>query len=475
MLTKKIFEHIKLPRYIRIGRAIFEEIEKNIYAKNSFLPSERKLARKYNVSTIVINKALNLLFKEGVIKKVPRKGSLVCGRKETKNNSSVSKIIIYGVNPPKDIDERNKEFLSLLGKQFPSLAIEYALGACVAGENPSFPEESDIIICPERVFAKFAIDKRLEPVNNLLAGIDMSKYFLQPFQQCEMNGLALGVPLNFNASVLYCNQRILDKAKLSIDIEALSWKNFIAICAEIKARIPDLFPMGYFDFPACWWENFFYSHGLEIIKPDSFETDIFSPRGISAIKVMKKLKEKNLLDNLTIRRNALEIIENDMLPFFICGPRVLKNMKDSSKWFLAPIPIANTNASAANSFILAINAKSKNISLCKEILAYILSKQFQVWLGSYRAITPVHRQALNETFGREKNLKALCVATESAKMLPNQVESWDIRDKLGEALYRIINTDEPLAQIQRDIHHTLYSEGQKWNSLSMNSVNPVLY
>jgi ABC-type glycerol-3-phosphate transport system substrate-binding protein len=458
-------ENINLPAYVRTAHDILDAIEHNIYEKNTLLPSERQLAVKYHVSTIVINKALNILSDKGVIEKVPRKGSFVRGKVKTKTVSH-PKIVISGTHAPKDINERQYEFSALLKKQFPGVDIEYIQAEYVSRDRQNFPEESDIIICLERVFAKFALEGRLEPLADLNARIDKSEYFSQPFQQCEVDGSPLGVPLNFNPSILYCNQRILEQIDFSTDLNALTWESFIDICNKIKKQLPEVFPMGYFDFDSCWWENFFYTHGLEIIKTDRFETDIFTHQGAEAIEIMKDLVGNKLADNLTVRRNALELLNDDKVAFFICNPRMVRDLKDSEKWCFAPVPMGTTRTSAANSFLMAVNSKSENIALCKEILSFMLSEKFQLWLGSERAIAPIHRQALNETYNTP-NLKALCTVAETGKMLPNHIEYWNINDELGRAIHQIINGMAELPKIEQEINNRLYFERQEWNSIRL--------
>ncbi|MEA2013138.1 MAG: extracellular solute-binding protein [Verrucomicrobiota bacterium] len=464
-MTNTLLKTMNLPAYVRIAHDILDVIECNIYEKNTLLPSERGLAVKYKVSKIVINRTLSLLAKQGSIEKIPQKGSFVRAGNRKKAVSR-PKILISGSHAPKDINKRQKAFSALLRKEFPEVDIEYIQEEFLPKDRQTFPESADIIICSERLFAKFALEGRLESLVDLNVSIDRSEYFPQPFQQCEINGLPFAVPLNFNPSILYCNQRILEKIGFTGDLNILNWKSFIKICNEIKAKLPEVFPMGYFDFLSCWWENFLYTHGLDIIKADKFETDIFSPNGASAIELMKNLVKNDLADNLTVRRNALELINNDHVTFFICNPRLMGELKDLSSWTIAPVPMGSHRISAANSFLMAINSKSKNISLCKEILSFMLSEKFQLWLGSEYAIGPVHKQALKETYNTP-NLKALCAASEVAKMLPNRVEYWNINDELGRAIYQIINGMVELPKIEQEIKNKLYLERKEWNSIRL--------
>ena len=462
---KNIIEHFKLPGYVRIAQDMNEKIEKGVYEPNTLLPSERELAVKYKVSTIVINQALNMLSTQGAIEKVARKGSFVRAGIR-KNSVSNSKIVIHGIHAPLDINERQEEFVKLLNRQFPKVKIEYVQGDYTNRKATVFPDEHDIIICPEKIFANFALENRLEPLGDLDDQFDKSEYFSQAFQQCKTDGMSFGLPLNINPSVLYCNQRILEKVDIATDLNTLTWKTFIKACEKIKKELPEVFPMGYFEFSSCWWENFFYTHGLDIISKDRFEADIFTPPGLAALDVMKNITKNGLSDNLTIRRNALDLLNEDKVAFFIFSSRMIKDLKDFSKWDLVPVPMASVQSSAANSFLMAINAKSENIKICKEILSYLLSKKFQLWLAEEQAICPIHKEALNKTFNTSK-VKALYSAAGNAKMFPNNVECWEIKSEIGKAIYQFINGDIELAEMEKEINNKFYFERQEWNSLKM--------
>lgn len=460
-----LMKNINLPAYVTIANDIFDAIEEGIYREKTLLPSERQLAEKYSVSKIVINRALSILEEENIIEKIPRKGSLVCERakKEIKERP---KIQISGLHPPKDINERQDKFIALLNKEFPGVDFEYAQGEYVSNEMQTFPESSDIIICSEKIFAKFAMENRLEQMVELDKEIDKSEYIPQPFFQCKIDDIPFGVPLNCNPSVLYCNNEILEKINFNGDLNNLNWEGFIKICEKIKKVVPNVFPMGYFDFSSCWWENFFYSQGVDIIHKDKLETDIFGKKGDIAIEIMKYIVQNKLAENLTIRRDALNLINEHRVGFFICNPRLICELKDSSQWRIAPIPSGTRKTSAANAFLMAVNSKSKNISLCKEILKYLLSKKFQLWLGSEHAIAPLHREALKETY-KQDNLKALYAAAESAQLLPNRMEHWNIKEEIGRGIHQVIGGVKELSELEVEINNKLYHDSQEWNSIRL--------
>lgn len=67
------------PMYRQIAALIREAVLQGAYA-NGRLPAERELSQQYGVSTIVIKWALSLLAEEGLLERVPRRGTFVAGK-----------------------------------------------------------------------------------------------------------------------------------------------------------------------------------------------------------------------------------------------------------------------------------------------------------------------------------------------------------------------------------------------------------
>ena len=74
-------KEIPIPYYYQIEKILEESIESGQYKVNDFLPSERELSSKFNVSKITIRKALSNLEFKGLIKKVKGKGSIIRSKK----------------------------------------------------------------------------------------------------------------------------------------------------------------------------------------------------------------------------------------------------------------------------------------------------------------------------------------------------------------------------------------------------------
>ncbi|GEM_PF-4943232 len=458
----------KKPAYIKIAQDLASKIESGEYAEGALLVSERMLGVEYGVSTIVANKALNILAQQGLITKMPRKGSVVSAGKSFKAKpiKKSKKIIINAVHIPKDIQERQAEFCKLLTGKFANIEIEYKYSSFKSAREIEFLPDADIYISFERDIAEFELSSRLLPLDDVVNKINLSDYFPQPFKECKMGTAISAVPINFNASVLYCNERLLKALPFEADLNNLTWDSFLHICKQIKLQKPECFPMGFFDFTSGWWENFFFSFGLSIMKEDRFEVDVFGERGMQAVNVMRQLKRYDLSENLTIRKDTMDLLNNDKVAFLICNPRLLAELADSSKWCFAQIPQGLCASSAGNSFVASINIESQNIKEAKDILSFFLSKKFQLWLGKERGIAPVHKEALLRSYGNSK-YQAICEASKTAKMVPNNIEYWCVHQELAKAINNLVHSDVDPKEIELEINNMLYAQCQKWRSAQM--------
>ena len=77
----KIDKTSPIPYYYQIYQSLKKYIENNKLEIGEFLPSERELVEKFNVSRITIRKSLDFLMSEGLIKKVKGKGSIIAAPK----------------------------------------------------------------------------------------------------------------------------------------------------------------------------------------------------------------------------------------------------------------------------------------------------------------------------------------------------------------------------------------------------------
>ena len=78
----KILKESPLPLYVQLKEIIKQQIAEGILKEGALLPSERDLCKIYNISHITVRQALVELTKEGVLFRVPGRGTFVKGKEE---------------------------------------------------------------------------------------------------------------------------------------------------------------------------------------------------------------------------------------------------------------------------------------------------------------------------------------------------------------------------------------------------------
>ncbi|MGM0431493.1 MAG: GntR family transcriptional regulator [Spirochaetota bacterium] len=74
-------KHSYIPYYVQIKHILLDRIRNGIYAEQSTIPSEYKLAEEFSVTRMTVRKALEMLKREGAIQTERGKGSVVASKK----------------------------------------------------------------------------------------------------------------------------------------------------------------------------------------------------------------------------------------------------------------------------------------------------------------------------------------------------------------------------------------------------------
>lgn len=144
------------PLYRKIYNNLVEDIKNGTYLSGDRLLSEKELAVKYEVSRITSKKALEMLAEDGLIKRMPGKGSFVLGDNELevqKDNESV--------------EDKNLSFL--IGVVMTDFSESYGVGVISGIESEA--SKNGYFIIPRRSYGRQ--DTEEEAIEALIAsGVD---------------------------------------------------------------------------------------------------------------------------------------------------------------------------------------------------------------------------------------------------------------------------------------------------------------
>ena len=79
-----------MPKYIEVSHKIENDIQSGIYHVKDFLPNEKELGKKYNVSRTTVRKAIILLKNQGIVDVTQGRGTQVCTRQTTQEYNKVT-------------------------------------------------------------------------------------------------------------------------------------------------------------------------------------------------------------------------------------------------------------------------------------------------------------------------------------------------------------------------------------------------
>ncbi len=447
---------VKLPKYVTVAQAILSEIESGKYPENTVLPPERKLAERFKVSSIVVNKALNLLHTENRIEKIQGKGNFVRSTGSV-GNQEKTQITIESAIYPSEVRERKDEMLGLLGGKFPENDFDVKIDAISDLElNPD--KDSDIYVVSDFQYPDLCQARMLLPLGVANAKPkSLERCFPQIANYSKFDRHYYGMPFNYNAVGLYCNNTLLDDYKLKTG--KLSWQDFMDICREIKKKDPELIPLGFFNFPGCWWENLFATHGLEIIRKDAYGTEVFSPEGRKIIQMIREMLAEGLAIDLTARgiENVREMFHENRVAFTIGGIRFRKMLELDENWKIRELPYKTCNTSMAHGFLFCINRQTHNQDACRNIISFLASEKFQSWVGQENSSCPAQAAAAETTLKEVPNLFEITRKSTVLPAIPGKGKIWDVIDN---GLRRIFNNYEIIDDVAEEIDELLYQKSR---------------
>src|SRR5258708_6439893 len=88
-----LINEIKTRKYLQIARELRSEIETQ-YVPGDHLPTERELQFRFSVTVKTIRNALVFLEQEGLVRRLPRRGTVVTARHANKPHDRVSNPVV---------------------------------------------------------------------------------------------------------------------------------------------------------------------------------------------------------------------------------------------------------------------------------------------------------------------------------------------------------------------------------------------
>ncbi len=199
------------------------------------------------------------------------------------------------------------------------------------------------------------------------------------------DGKNYAVPKDFDTNALWYNKGLFDQAGVAYPTDDLTYEEFVALCEELKAKLPEgIYPFACpVDFQT-WYYQTVYANGGYIINKEGTETGYNDPKTQEGIQIWIDLIEKGLSPSAaTLSETGSDaMFEGEQIAMTFAGsymvPAYTANEVIKDKIDCVEIPMYNNvEPNCINGLGYAVYAKSKNIEAATD---------FAVWLGSAEAM-----------------------------------------------------------------------------------------
>lgn len=355
-------------KYGNIANQLRKDIKDKIYTER--LPSEKKLATRFNTTQITVRKALDILVAEGVLVKRPPLGTFI--EQKEKPKAQISMLLPLF---------RNKEvenISSLIKGRIPELELR------VESSNSREFHYSDFDLLRSGNLSTVSYNDFAAPFpGEMINKFKFELYFEKAFDIHRINRFYYAIPYLFSPMLISVDQSVLESTGHSQNPYSLNFDSLLNMIGYAKK------------------EN---KYLLDYILAQMFMKSLVFSAGDESnllanvdIKKLNDLIEKSfpIFENNLVHNNNNDLVFTDTI-FHYCCRQGMRNF-DSEKNILMVFPeeIRKKGGAAGEFFIL--NGRSKNMETAIAVAEQFLSPEIQGMIGRERIGIPVLKSAAVES------------------------------------------------------------------------------
>ena len=319
------------PLYKQIYEIIYDRISKSIYKINEEIPSEKSLAKEFDVSISTIRQAVGLLVEEGLLIRKQGKGTFV-----TKNTIQLK--FLGWIGEMKEGDRVIQEIIKIFEEKNTNLEIKYInasyedikktyLNMVQKGESP------DIVQIDNYWTSTLASMGLLESLDNLLPAKNLSgRYPDKDLKGGMYNGKIYSVAWGLGPAALIYNKKLANRFNLNLE-KNLSLGAYYNICRKISNHPlnNDVFAFGFASNIDIVYNiyTFMLAFGADIIGNED-KIVINSDNALKAFNWLKKLLNNNKIIWAKNARELRDLLVKDRLVFLEDGPWIRGILKEKT-------------------------------------------------------------------------------------------------------------------------------------------------
>jgi spermidine/putrescine-binding protein len=355
---------------------ILDLLEDGVVETGDKLPGAREISAKSGVSFFVVQHAIELLVRDGVLETVPRKGTFLAENWQDRILLENFNIFSYRHYP------WFAEFKDRLSEKLPWLRVRLKFPHGMFDMRPSnmarrdHEDYLDLSDCLDDLYS------------------DKSIFLTHPFKSFYIEGKLVGIPFVFSPRLIYCNIKFLEKAGCEFPESNWTWDDFLKIIKSLRKK--GLKNDQIVNWNRTAWFNFTFSAAKGIICPeDEDPVKLDSEEFRAAFKFCLDIYKA--LDGYTLEYHEyFELFQKGNAAFFI-SPRVDVCFDPEIKALPLPrlghrdcVPLQTTD-------IICIRKECNNPDMAKSLVKFMLSEEMQGFMAKQKYRIPIRKTSAFES------------------------------------------------------------------------------
>lgn len=418
---------------------ILDRLELGELDTGARVPSTRDLAKIIDISYAKVQQGINSLMQDGVLESKPRSGTFV--RSGWQNVFLRENLSFYS---NKNTFPWLDEFAKMLGNSVENLRIQWKFLESFIEIRPTLDVQNN----HEQYMDLSEIFDDLYP--------DKSSFFTEPFKSFYLPGGKLsGIPFIFSPRVIFYNPKLFKVADCSIPQNGWTWDDFLS-CIDILKKQYSSENAFFWNTTQTMWINFIVRAG-GCLFDDCGNPYINSPETQRGLRLFADLKEKLGGDDYT--GSSYREFMNGNLAMLV-GPRQLVNFFDSdgfTDWATAPLPIipGGRDTSVQATDLICVRKNCPNIDLARKFIRYMLSSEFQDFIGQKRYGIPIRKSSAAKSIDMEDSSDVLFMYEMPKMTADYNIDSPELYNIICDGVEQILRTGADIVQSTDELQNAI--------------------
>ncbi|MBI4024695.1 MAG: extracellular solute-binding protein [Verrucomicrobia bacterium] len=374
------------PLYQRIASVLRTEILE-LRSPGERIEDQHALCRRFGVSYMTVHKAMEILAGERLISRVPRRGTVVTGG-DSREGKTVNLLGIRGWPTNATVRELLRGFRARGGSDVRFQEVEEEeLARCVLDLQRRDASPDLLLLntwCFRELMAAGALQDAAPMVNRAI------------LRQCDpialrwaSSGSRLeGVPICLSPVVMFCNDSLFRKARVSPPRKGWTWNEFIETSRRLTIRNPKLGTVDQYGYVANEdrnrWPILVLQNGGRVLSEDGRTCCLNETKAVEAIQFYRDLIHVHQVSPAPRPyQYGTQLAVSGRIGMFATGFFGLRFFQHANAftWNVAPLPTGKNRTTYLSTVNLALPNGSKQHDVFRKLAAFLLADESQIQMG----------------------------------------------------------------------------------------------